>query len=194
MTLDLVPPADAALPLIRTSRSDLWRYASSNEHGAQMRDAVALLEVAIAAPEELVEEGVRPPTLAELYTIVHKALASALKVIARADDSAEIIGDVCRDLNARASPTEAKRSGNAGANFSALNHDSEYGLSSDTRGRERDRVTSRSDSSAATVLEVMDVPRSACTTCGVPWIAKISVIISTARGLDSAACTCAPTM
>lgn len=82
MTLDLVPPADAALPPIRTSRRDLWWYAASNELGAQMRGAVALLEVAIAAPEELVEEGVRPPTLAELYTIVHKALASALKVIA----------------------------------------------------------------------------------------------------------------
>ena len=98
MTLDLMPLADAVLPLIRTSRRDLWRYAASNEHGAQMRDAVTLLEVAIAAPEELVEEGVRPPTPTELYTTVHKALASALKVIARADDSAGIIGDVCRDL------------------------------------------------------------------------------------------------
>lgn len=107
MTLDLVPLADAVLPLIRTSRRDLWRYAASNEHGAQMRDAVTLLEVAIAAPEELVEEGVRPQTPAELYTTVHKALASALKVVARADDSAGIIGDVCRDLIAMHAPAVA---------------------------------------------------------------------------------------
>ena len=63
-----------------------------------------------------------------------------------------------------------------------------------TRGRECERVTSRSESNAATVLEVIEVPRSACTTCGIPWIPKISRIISTARGPDSAACTCAPTM
>ena len=63
-----------------------------------------------------------------------------------------------------------------------------------TRGREWDLVTSRSASSAATVLDVMDVPRSACTTFGIPWMAKISRIISTARTADSAACTCAPTM
>jgi len=63
-----------------------------------------------------------------------------------------------------------------------------------TRGLEWDLVTSRSASSAATVLLVMDVPRSACTTCGVPWMAKISVIISVARTADSWACTCAPTM
>src|SRR5450830_796397 len=93
-----------------------------------------------------------------------------------------------------ASPSEPKRSGNTGANFSVLNHDSEYGLSFETRGREWDLVTSRSESSAATVLDVMDVPRSACTTFGMPWMTKIPVIISVARTADSWACTRAQTM
>ena len=35
---------------------------------------------------------------AEVYAIAHKALASALKVIARADDSSGIIGGACRRL------------------------------------------------------------------------------------------------
>ena len=68
------------------------------------------------------------------------------------------------------------------------------GLSLETFGRECDLVTSRSDSNAATVLEVIDVPRSAWTTCGTPWIPKISFIISTANGPDSWAWTTAPTM
>ena len=40
------------------------------------------------------------PTTApdELYDVVHAALASAVKVIARADDSSGIIGDACRRL------------------------------------------------------------------------------------------------
>src|SRR5659263_308903 len=97
-------------------------------------------------------------------------------------------------MNALASVSEPKRSGNTGANFNVLNHDSEYGLSLETRGREWGLVTSRSASSAATGLDVMDVPRSACTTRGVPWMAKISRIISVARTADSDACTCAPTM
>lgn len=35
---------------------------------------------------------------AEAYAVTHKALASAIKVIARADDSSGIIGDACRRL------------------------------------------------------------------------------------------------
>src|SRR5450756_375997 len=97
-------------------------------------------------------------------------------------------------MNVLASGREAKRSGNTGANFNVLNHAAEYGLSLETRGLEWDRVTARSDSSAATVLDVMDVPRSACTTWGIAWMAKISDIISTARGPDSPAWTRAPTM
>jgi hypothetical protein len=59
-----------------------------------------------------------------------------------------------------------KRSGRVGAYFSALNQASEYETSMETFGRGCDLATSRSDSSAATVLEVIDVPRSASTTCG----------------------------
>ena len=33
-----------------------------------------------------------------MYAVTHKALASAIKVIARADDSSGIIGDACRRL------------------------------------------------------------------------------------------------
>src|SRR5271163_2962855 len=62
-------------------------------------------------------------------------------------------------MNCLASQSDPKRSGNAGPYFNVLNNDSEYGLSLDTRGRECDRVTSRSASSAATVLLVIDVPR-----------------------------------
>src|SRR5665647_3305810 len=97
-------------------------------------------------------------------------------------------------MNARASPTEPKRSGNTGANLRVLNHASLNGLSLLTRGRECDLVTSRSDNNVATVFDVIDVPRSAWTTCGVPWMPKISFIISTANGPDSWAWTTAPTM
>src|SRR5680860_1406639 len=88
-------------------------------------------------------------------------------------------------MKALASGREPKRSGNVGANFSDLNQASLYGLSLLTRGREWDRVTSRSESSAATVLDVIEVPRSAWTICGMPWIPKISFIISTASSPDS---------
>ena len=67
----------------------------------------------------------------------------------------------------------------------------------ETRGREWDRVTFRSDSRVATVLEVMqviEVPRSAYTTWGTPWMPKICFIISSASSPDSWAWTWAPTM
>src|SRR5450756_1763061 len=94
----------------------------------------------------------------------------------------------------RASARAPKRSGMVGAYFKVLNQASEYGLSLETLGRECDLVTSKSDSSAATVLDVIDVPRSAWTTWGIPWTPKISFIISTAKGPDSWAWTTAPTM
>ena len=37
-------------------------------------------------------------SLTERYAVTHKALTSAIKVIARADDSSGIIGDACRRL------------------------------------------------------------------------------------------------
>lgn len=78
--------ADAVLPLIRT-RSDLHRCSAANAHGRDMHEAIDILEAAIPTTDP-----------AEIYSVTHKALASSLKVIARADDSSGIIGDVCRRL------------------------------------------------------------------------------------------------
>ena len=64
--------ADAVLPLIRT-RSDLYRYSAANAHGRDMHEAVDILEAAIPTTDP-----------AEIYAVTHKALASSLKVIARA--------------------------------------------------------------------------------------------------------------
>lgn len=78
--------ADAVLPLIRT-RADLHRWSASNEHGWQMQQAVTILEQAAETEDP-----------AEVFTVTQKAIASALKVIMRADDSSGIIGDACRSL------------------------------------------------------------------------------------------------
>jgi hypothetical protein len=95
--------ADAVLPLIRT-RSDVWRCSTANAHGVRMHEAVRVLEAAA---------GTEPP--AEVLAVTQKAIASALTVIMRADDSSGIIGDACRaliDLHprvaARAHPPTAK--------------------------------------------------------------------------------------
>ncbi|GLY20124.1 hypothetical protein Kisp01_71380 [Kineosporia sp. NBRC 101677] len=87
--------ADAVLTLIRT-RADLHRWGAASEHGRQMHQAVNVLEAAV-------------PTTApgEVYTVTHKALASAITVIARADDSSGIIGDACRRLLALHTKTAA---------------------------------------------------------------------------------------
>ena len=76
--------ADAVLPMIRT-RADLHRWSAANEHGRQMHEAVDLLEGSTAEP-------------AEIYAVTRKAVASAITVIARADDSSGVIGDACRRL------------------------------------------------------------------------------------------------
>jgi hypothetical protein len=78
--------ADAALPLIRT-RADLWRWGAANEHGRQMHDAVEMLRAAAETEDP-----------ADAFAVTQKAIASALKVIMRADDSSGIIGDACRAL------------------------------------------------------------------------------------------------
>ena len=78
--------ADTVLPLIRT-RADLHRWSAANAHGNDMHEAIDVLEAARATTDP-----------AEFYTVVHAALASAVKVIARADDSSGIIGDACRRL------------------------------------------------------------------------------------------------
>src|SRR4051812_47794037 len=82
----MVSLADAVLPLIRT-RADLHRWSASNAQGLQMHQAVDVLEAAIPNTDP-----------AQVYAVTHKALASAVKVIARADDSSGIIGDACRRL------------------------------------------------------------------------------------------------
>ena len=78
--------ADAVLPLIRT-RADLYRWSAANAHGRQMHEAIDLLEQ--AAPTE-------DPVI--VFAVTQKALTSAIKVIARADDSSGIIGDACHRL------------------------------------------------------------------------------------------------
>ena len=78
--------ADAVLPLIRT-RSDLNGYSAANAHGRDTHEAVDILEAAIPTTDP-----------AEVYAVTHKALGSAVRVIARADDSSGIIGDACRRL------------------------------------------------------------------------------------------------
>ena len=71
---------------IRT-RADLSRWGAANARGREMHRAVDVLEQARATTDA-----------AEFYAVAHAALASAVKVIARADDSSGIIGDACRRL------------------------------------------------------------------------------------------------
>ncbi|XBH20437.1 hypothetical protein V5R04_09270 [Jonesiaceae bacterium BS-20] len=110
MELALLPLADAVLPLIRSNNPNLWRYSASNEQGMSMHKGAAILEAAIGAPDALPQLGVRVATPKETYSVAHKALASAIKVIGRADDSAGIIGDACREL-IRLHPLAAKAAG-----------------------------------------------------------------------------------
>ena len=89
----MVELAEAVLPLIRT-RADLWSWRASNAHGAQMHDAVQILQAAAEREDP-----------ATVLAVTQKAIASALKVIMRADDSGGIIGDACQallDLHPRA--------------------------------------------------------------------------------------------
>jgi tetratricopeptide (TPR) repeat protein len=78
--------ADAVLSLIRT-RADLYRWSAANAHGTQMLEAVALLEQAAETDDP-----------ATVLAVTQKALASATKVIRRADDSSGIIGDAILGL------------------------------------------------------------------------------------------------
>lgn len=78
--------ADVVLPLIRT-RADLYRWSVANAHGRQMHGALGILEDAAGTEETPV-----------VLPVVQKAIAIAVKVILRADDSSGIIGDVIRGL------------------------------------------------------------------------------------------------
>ncbi|WP_396908632.1 hypothetical protein [Mycolicibacterium sp.] len=77
--------ADSVLRPIRT-RTDLRRWKLANAHGAQMHQAVAILRQAADHDP------------ADVFAVTQRAIASALTVIMRADDSSGIIGDACRDL------------------------------------------------------------------------------------------------
>jgi hypothetical protein len=78
--------ADAVLPFIRT-RADLSRWNTANEHGEQMHRAIDTLESAALTDDPV-----------DVYSVTHKALASAIKVIARSDDSSGFIGGACRRI------------------------------------------------------------------------------------------------
>lgn len=78
--------ADAVPPLIRT-RAELIRWSASVAHGDQMHEGIDVLEAAMPTTDP-----------AEIYAVTHRALASAVKVIGRADDSSGVIGDACRRL------------------------------------------------------------------------------------------------
>jgi hypothetical protein len=77
---------EVALGLIRT-RADLHRWGAANAHGRQMHEAVDLLREAAGSADP-----------AALLAVVEKAVASAVRVILRADDSSGIIGDAIRAL------------------------------------------------------------------------------------------------
>jgi len=90
----MIDLAATVLPLIRT-RADLWRWSAANEQGRQMSEAVAILEKASETEDPAV-----------VFAVTQKAIASALKVIMRADDSS---GMVCRRPSAAARTLDAHR-------------------------------------------------------------------------------------
>ena len=76
--------AEAVLPLIRTA-ADLHHWSAANEHGRRMHHAVDILEDAFDTREP-----------ADVFAVTSRALASAITIIARSDDSSGVIGDACR--------------------------------------------------------------------------------------------------
>ncbi|WP_257158962.1 DUF6880 family protein [Corynebacterium cystitidis] len=97
------PLADSVLPLIRTRDRELWKLGRANYQGGRMREGVGILE---AAEAELDADN---PAYSgeEIFDVTHRSLASAMKIIARADDSSGIIGGVIHSLialHARLSP------------------------------------------------------------------------------------------
>lgn len=82
----MVSLADEVLPLVRT-RSDVHRWSAANAYGSGVHQAVALLR-----------DAADTQPAAEVLAVTQRALASALKVIARADDSSGIIGGAIEDL------------------------------------------------------------------------------------------------
>ena len=78
--------AAVVLSLIR-SNANLHVWDVANDHGDRMQRAVDLLDNALLSKDP-----------SEVFEVTTKALASAMTVIARADDSSGIIGDACQRL------------------------------------------------------------------------------------------------
>lgn len=78
--------ADEVLPLVRT-RAGLHRWGAANSYGYSAHEAVARLS-----------EAAQTQPAAEVLAVTQRALASALKASARADDSSGIIGAAIYDL------------------------------------------------------------------------------------------------
>lgn len=78
--------AEEVLALVRT-RADLHRWGAAISYGRGVHEAVALLREAAAT---------RPA--GEVLPVAQRALSSAVRVIARADDSSGTIGDAIKDL------------------------------------------------------------------------------------------------
>ena len=76
---------DQVLPLVRT-RANVAQWRTADDYGMHLHEAVDILERAAAADP------------AEALTVTQKAIASACKVIMRADDSSGIIGDAIRRM------------------------------------------------------------------------------------------------
>lgn len=72
--------------MVRT-RADLHCWSASNAYGSQLHEAVAVLRQ--AAQDEPADQ---------VLGVTQRAIASALRVIWRADDSSGIIGDAIQDL------------------------------------------------------------------------------------------------
>ena len=93
----------------------------------------------------------------------------------------------------RASASDPKWPGKAGAYFNVLNAASLKGSSLLTWGRLWLRETPRSTSSCATGLEVMEVPRSACRLSGAPCTCAAEAMRALAMSASSRAATVHPT-
>lgn len=78
--------ADQVLPLVRT-RAELHRWSTANSYGRDVHEALGLLL-----------DAARTQPAGDVLKVTERALASALRGIARADDSSGIIGDAIKEM------------------------------------------------------------------------------------------------
>ena len=71
---------------------------SSAAPDGTVKHVLRLADGATVEAVDILDAAIPTTDPAEIYSVTHKALASSLKVIARADDSSGIIGDACRRL------------------------------------------------------------------------------------------------